>query len=477
MNRMGRRSRTKHSILLIALILGGTVMGLVQATSLAQSKPSHPSDAEVQTILQKRIDSEKQSIGIVVGLITPQGRKIISYGHLSQSDRRQPDGETVFEIGSVSKVFTALLLSDLVERGELKLTDPIAKFLPKSVHVPRRNGREITLIDLATHTSGLPRLPDNLNPKDIENPYADYTTQQLYEFLSKYQLTKDIGVEYEYSNLGFGLLGHLLTLNSGMDYETLVTTRIAQPLNMRSTKVQLSAEMKSRLATGHNEIGKPVKNWDIPALAGAGALHSTTDDLLNFLAANLGLTQSDLSAAMQRAQTVQRPTETPVLKIGLGWHIFQKYGSEIVWHNGGTGGYHSFIGFDKQQRSGVVVLSNSSNSIDDIGLHLLNNQFPLAKHEPSKKRTAIAMNPKLYDAYTGCYELTPDFILTITKVGDRLFAQATGQSIVELFPESETSFFTKAVDAQITFVKGQQGQVNQLILHQSGQNLPAKRIR
>lgn len=373
---------TRRSVLLIALVLGGAIIGLMQVRSLAQAKPpqSDRSDAAVQTILQRRIDQEKQSVGIIVGLITPQGRKIISHGRMAQSDPRKPDENTVFEIGSISKVFTALLLADLVERGELKLNDPISKFLPKSVKVPSRNGKEITLIDLATHTSGLPRLPDNLKPQDIENPYADYTVEQLYDFLSRYRLTRDMGTEYEYSNLGAGLLGHILSLKSGMDYETLVTTRIAQPLQMNSTKIQLSAEMKSRFARGHNEIGQPVKNWDLPTLAGAGGLRSTTHDLLNFLAANLGLTKSNLSSTMQRTQTIQRQTGTPDLAIGLGWHILKKYGTEIIWHNGGTGGYHSFMGFDKKKQLGVVVLSNSSNSIDDIGLHLLEKQFPLTKH-------------------------------------------------------------------------------------------------
>ncbi|MBW4441549.1 MAG: serine hydrolase [Plectolyngbya sp. WJT66-NPBG17] len=462
----------KHAVLLAALVLGGMVI-----LDQAKTSESNLSDATVQAILQKRIDQEKQSLGIVVGWIDPQGRKIISYGRMAQSDLRTPDGDTIFEIGSISKVFTALLLADGVKQGEVKLNDPISKFLPKSVKVPHRNGKEITLIDLATHTSGLPRLPDNLNSKDIENPYANYTIEQLYEFLSSYQLTREIGTKYEYSNLGFGLLGHILNLKSGMDYETLVTTRITQPLQMRSTKIQLSSEMRSRLATGHNEIGKPVKNWDIPTLSGAGALRSTTHDLLNFLAANLGLTQSTLFPAMQRTQNIQRQTGASDLGIGLGWHLYQKYGTEIVWHSGQTGGYHSFIGFDRKKQWGVVVLSNSSNSIDDIGLHLLKKQFPLEKHEPPKERKVIALNPKFYEAYVGRYELSPSFTLTITKAGDRLFAQATGQRIVELFPELETNFFIKEVDAQITFVKDQQGQVNQLILHQSGQNIPAKRIR
>ncbi|MEP0915725.1 serine hydrolase [Leptolyngbya sp. DQ-M1] len=469
----------KSSVPWIALALAGAGVGLMQLRSLAQAKlpQSDLSVDAVQLILQRRIDQEKQSLGIVVGLITPEGRKIVSHGRLAQSDSRKPDGNTVFEIGSISKVFTALLLADCVERGELRLSDPISRFLPKSVRVPHRNGKEITLIDLATHTSGLPRLPDNFNPQDPENPYADYTVEQLHEFLSRHQLTRDIGTKYEYSNLGFGLLGQILSLKSGMNYETLVTTRIAQPLKMESTQIQLSSELRSRLATGHTSTGQPTKSWDFPTLAGAGALRSTTQDLLDFLAANLDLIESNLVPAMQRTQVAQRPTGTPDLDIGLGWHIFRKYGREIVWHNGGTGGYRSFIGLDKKKRLGVVVLSNSSNSIDDIGLHLLEKQFPLMKHEPPKERKAIVVNPKLYEPYVGRYELSPNFILTITKEGDRLFAQATGQPMIELFPESETRFFTKEVDAQITFIKDQQGQVTQLILHQAGQDSAAKRLR
>ncbi|MER3432552.1 MAG: hypothetical protein C4288_03760 [Leptolyngbya sp. ERB_1_1] len=240
---------------------------------------------------------------------------------------------------------------------------------------------------------------------------------------------------------------------------------------MQSTKIQVSAEMRSRFAQGHNEVGQPIKNWDIPTLAGAGALRSTTHDLLNFLAANMGLTESSLFPAMQKMQTVQRQTDTPDLGMGLGWQVYRKYGTEIVWHNGITGGYHSFIGFNKKKQLGVVVLFNSSRNIDDIGLHLLEQQFPL------EERKAITVNPDLYDAYIGRYELSPEFILTITKAENRLFVQATGQQIIELFPESETDFFIKVVNAQITFVKDQQGQVNQLMLHQAGQTTPAKRIR
>ena len=178
-----------------------------------------PSDPEIEAILRERIDIGKQSVGIVVGLVDEKGPRIIRYGKVSRDSDRTVDGDTVFEIGSATKVFTGLLLADAVERGEMKLDDPISKYLPSSVKVPTRNGRQITLLDLATHTSGLPRLPDNLAPKDGNNPYADYTVEQMYAFLSGYTLPRDIGATYEYSNLGAGLLGHILALKAGTNYE------------------------------------------------------------------------------------------------------------------------------------------------------------------------------------------------------------------------------------------------------------------
>jgi serine-type D-Ala-D-Ala carboxypeptidase/endopeptidase len=340
-------------------------------TNLIVAAVSLPSETVVKTILQERIDKQKQSVGIVVGLINSQKSKIISYGQLSKTSSKKVNGDTIFEIGSISKVFTTLLLANMLERKQVNLKDPISKFLPKLVKAPTRNGKEITLFDLATHTSGLPRLPDNIEFKDIENPYAGYTIEQLYSFLSNYQLPRDIGAKYEYSNLGMGLLGHILTLIAGMDYEKLVVTSISKPLKMNSTQIKIPEEMRPRFATGHNQKLEAVKYWDIPTLTGAGALRSTVNDLLKFIAANLGLKKSSLSPAMQLTQQVLYKTDVPNLSMGLGWHISNINNKQIIWHNGGTGGFHSFIGFDKNKHIGVVVLSNSMNDIDDIGLYLL----------------------------------------------------------------------------------------------------------
>lgn len=461
--------RTLRLIAVIALI------GVAVGQHVPAPSPVLPPDSEIRQMLVDRIDVQHQSVGIVVGMIGPEGRRVISYGHLAKGDTRTLNGDTVFEIGSVTKVFTSLLLANMVEHGQVALDDPVSKFLPPHVKMPQRNGRSIALVDLSTHTSGLPRLPPNLHPADAENPYADYTIDQLYQFLSSYQLTRDIGSRYEYSNLGGGLLGHILARRAGKDYETLVRNEICNPLGMKSTAVTLTPGMKARLAVGHNQALEPVENWDVGVLVGAGGLRSTANDLLSFLAANIGYTKSPLQAAMSRMLKTRRPTGVPDLEIALGWHIFTNHGKEIIWHNGGTGGYRSFIGFDPQTRIGVVALSNTSTAtgVDDIGHHLLDASFPLAK--APKEHKEVKVDPKLFEGYVGTYQLAPAFALTVTREADRLFVQATGQPKFEIFPEGDRDYFLKVVDAQITFITGSAGRATELVLHQNGLDQHAKR--
>ena len=446
----------------------------------ARAQSSHvASDAEIRQILVDRIDTQKQSVGIVVGVIEPAGRRVVAYGHPAANDPRPLNGDTLYEIGSITKVFTSLLLADAVERGEVALTDPVAKFLPATVKVPERGGRPITLVDLSTHTSGLPRMPTNFAPKDAANPFADYSLESLYAFLSGYQLTRDIGTEYEYSNLGGGLLGHALSRRAGTDYEALVRARITAPLGMPNTAIALSPAMRSRLAVGHSPTLQPVANWDLPTLAGAGALRSTTHDLLTFLAANLGYTSPPLAPAMASMLKVRRPTASPNLAIALGWHVLSAHGKEIVWHNGGTAGYRTFVGFDRNARIGIVVLSNAGTPAgpDDIGRHLLDAESPLlAPQTAPKSRTEIAVDPGIYDGYVGRYQLAPSSILTVTKTDNRLFAQLTGQPSFEVFPESAKEYFYKVVDAQLTFDVDSGGKATAVVLHQNGANVRAPRI-
>jgi CubicO group peptidase (beta-lactamase class C family) len=364
----------------------------------------------------------------------------------------------------------------MVQRGEVSLTDPVSKYLPPNVKMPERGGKKITLIDLATHTSGLPRLPSNFNPKDPANPYADYTVAQLYEFLPTVLLTRDIGSRYEYSNLGGGLLGHVLARRAGTDYETLVRTRILEPLAMKSTAITLSKAMKDRLAIGHNAALQPVSNWDIATLTGAGALRSTANDLLTFLAANIGIDKSPLAPSMAAMIAAHRPTGTPNLEIALGWHIWTRDGHEIICHGGATGGYRTWIGFEPKSRTGVVVLSNTATDAgaDDIGLHLLDPAFPVL--QPPKQRQEVKVDAAVLEKYTGRYQLAPEFIITVTREGDQLYAQATNQPRAEIFAESEREFFYKVVDAQLTFVVDDTGRATSIVLHQNGNNTPGNLI-
>lgn len=307
--------------------------------------------------------------GIVVGIVSPCGREVYAYGSKTTEGGGAVDEKTLFEIGSIGKPFTALLLADMVERGELSFNDPIDEFLPDSLKVPVYNEHSIRLIDLATHTSGLPVIPDNLAPADENNPYADYTIEQMYSALVRSSLRRNPGEQYEYSNLGPGLLGHILSLVSGKSYEELVVERITDELGMPDTRVTLTPEQQSRLAKGYRD-GDAIPLWDNPTLAGAGALRSTVHDMLTFLAANLGLQESRLFEAMQVTH-LPRYGVNETMQVGLAWHIRDLDDLQIIEHHGATGGYWGFAGFIKDQQIGVVVLTNTFQDIDPIGLDLL----------------------------------------------------------------------------------------------------------
>ena len=263
-------------------------------------------DPEIRGILADRIDKYRQSVGIVVGLIEPQGGRVIAYGKLDQADGRPLNGDTVYEIASITKLFTSLALAEMVQRGDVKLTDPVAKYLTW-IKVPERDGHQITLEDLATHTSGLPREPSSLKPRSVYDPWADYSFEDLAEFLSSYQLSRDPGGRFEYSNLGVALLGTALARRADLNYEALIRKLITGPLSMASTTVTPTQEMSSRLSTGHNYLLEPVSGTKANIFAPAGALRSTVNDLLKFLSAVLGYTQTPLAPAIRVTLDVHRP--------------------------------------------------------------------------------------------------------------------------------------------------------------------------
>lgn len=358
----------RHFIFLFFLVLS--------SASIAQEK-TLPQD--VLSNIKQRIDANRNP-SIVVGIIDKDGPRYYSFG-VTKENGKQVNEHSIYEIGSISKVFTATLLANSVLKGELSLDDPIEKFLPDSVNVPMYEGQHITLGNLSDHTSSLPRMPDNFQPADPANPYADYSVKQMYDFLSSYELLRPIGSQYEYSNLAVGLLGHILGLHAGKSYEELMIKTIAGPLDMNETKIELNGAMKKNLAIGH-VMGTPVSNWDLPTLAGAGAIRSSIHDMLIFLAAEMGLTSTPLVKAMELTQQV-RHDKANGNSLGLGWHIAPGSEHKIFWHNGGTGGYRTFIGFIKETGTGVAVFTNSDVGVDDIGFHLLDPERKLKDVEPS----------------------------------------------------------------------------------------------
>jgi D-alanyl-D-alanine-carboxypeptidase/D-alanyl-D-alanine-endopeptidase len=364
------------------------VCALALVTAPASAQAPFPPDSKVQVLLQQLVNSHGVR-GIVVGLLDENGtRRVISHGDPGPG-ARPLDGESVFEIGSMTKVFTGILLADMVRRGQVELTDPVADLLPRDVRVPERNGKPITLLDLTTHFSGLPMNPTNRAPVEMhENPYAGYTVSRMYEFLSTYELPRDPGDAIEYSNIGVALLGHALSLRAGTTYERLVSDRILQPLGMTHTAVTFTPWMRDHLVRGHDRAGGPAANWDLSALAGMGGLSSTANDMLTFAAANLSSADTGLTLAMRLAHRGLRQAKgfaypgIPIAfnegRIGFNWFNSRPGERRITWTVGLTGGYSSLLGLDIEARRAVVVLTNTGlNNVDYLAFHLLDPTVPL----------------------------------------------------------------------------------------------------
>lgn len=448
---------------------------LANAGAQTVPPPAIPSDADIQANLADRVPDQNAGVGIVVGIIGPTGRRVIASGNTGTNDSRPVSGDTVFAIGGITKVFTALLLADMAQRHELALADPISKYLPKNIQL-RESVRRITLQDLATHTSGLPRDPTNVDAQDARNAYAEYSPPQLYQFLSGLRLRAAGPATAEYSNVGYGLLGHLLALRARSSYAALVRTRISTPLGMKSTGVNLSPTNNALWAPAHDPQQQPLPDLEFDVLSGAGAMRSTANDLLTLLAGELAYSNSPLSSAMASMLKIRRPTETREFENGLGWQVSRVYGREIVQKDGVTlgGDYASFVAFDPNARVGVVVLANAyaPNGVSDIGLHVLDPRFPLR----GMHQREIAVEPARLDAYVGRYRLSPNVVITVTRNGSRLFAQMTGQPQYEIFPAGGHSFFYKSFDAQLVFETDATGRALSVMTYYGRKSSRAERI-
>ena len=362
--------------------------------SYAQTPPQvmPPTDDQVLTILQQRID-KNAARGIAVVLLDPDGSvRFLSKGQSGNPARPQIDADTLFEIGSITKVFTSTVLAQRVAQGDLELDTRLDEVMGAKPAWANPGVGAVTLRQLATHTSGLPRLPLDANflggmVRSLHNPYANYSEADMWTYVRQLPLEVKLDRPVAYSNLGVGLLGQALASLDKMSYSDMVTARILAPLGMTATGTGLSTDRVQFMAQGHNASLLPVPLWDLPSMPGAGALRSSTRDMARFLQAHMQGTLAGASAS-HSAQVRIDDTQS----VALGWFIEQRHGEEIHWHNGGTGGFSTFAGFNLKSGKGVVVLSNVSQGVDDIGLHLLSQKFPIKDDPRSANLTAIVIS-------------------------------------------------------------------------------------
>jgi CubicO group peptidase (beta-lactamase class C family) len=412
--------------------------------------PELPSDAQVQELLRSRIETQRRAIGITAGIVSSGEQRLIPFGRLNQTESRQCRADTIFELASVTKVFTALLLADMVQRREVNLHDPLVSHLPESVTIPERGGRQITLLDIATHTSGLPYWPGNLPQADQpggQEALMRYTSDDLHEFLRTYSLPRDIGSRWEYSNVGYVLLGEALAHRTGLDFATLIRTRITGPLGMKDTDVAWSQTQRRRAATGHDTTLAAVMEQRAQFLAAAGGLHSSAEDMVRLLTALLHPRWSRLGAAFSTALAQRRPAEAAESDQTLGWLMRSTTDGEVALMLGGSYGFASAVAIDPVRRWGVVILSNSIEPVADLAMRVLRPGASAAA--PAGNRAEIQLDPGSLQGYAGRYQSEAGLAFDVILEAGRLAIRFPGATPA-LRARTATEFFTDG-GAEVTF--------------------------
>lgn len=383
----------------------------VQKDFISQSNPENTTEnfrisEELKNSIEDLVsNSNSTNAAVVLGYVDPNGMQFYGYGNISGSPNTTVNQNTIFGIGSITKVFTTILLADMVNDGLIKLDDPLQKYLPSNVTVPKYDVQNMTLENLATHTAGLPEFPDNFCKDYMDNFDVNRTTEyrlgiiectqgyspyELYQSLSNISISTEFGSKFGYSSYGTGLLGNILSIKSNMSYDDLLEKRILSVLGMVNTSITLTDEQKSNLAVGHIN-GDELPMWNLaPVIAPSGGIYSTANDMLKFVSANIGLIKTKLDTAMQESHFIRHyngflgPNNVQVsdnnsgegFYVGLGWMINTNYGSEVVWHNGITAdGYNSIIAFNPSTHKGIVLLASADHKdIDVANIGLLHKE-------------------------------------------------------------------------------------------------------
>jgi len=416
---------------------------LFSAVLLCASPAIAISNDELKATLSQRFEGDRTGACIAAGVID-DGAIATAWFCADPKAQRPYDEHTAFEIGSITKTMTAALLAETIARGEVTLDDPIARLLPPGTRVPSFNGHDITIGHIVTHTSGLPVVSARVRPADINNPYADVTERDLLDALAATRLTREPGSTWEYSNFAVIVLSYALAKRSGKDYETLLRERLLGPLGMSETYVA-KRPPQVHLAQGHLSNGLPAIPWDFhPDMAGVGGVRATLPDMLRYFEGELGTRDSAITPALARTQ--EQVADIGGHRMGMNWILTTVNGHALVLHEGGTGGYSSFAGFDRAAKRAVVLLSDTAltslGGLGQLGLHLL---------DPSRSvgapRIVATADSGLIDALAGKYRLQGGLGIELRHKDGALAIQADGQPEFEMGYDSAGDFYQLKFDA------------------------------
>lgn len=411
---------------------------------------------DFEKYIEKRMAVERIP-GMSIALIGSDGSVTFdNYGTLGLDNAEPVNEHTIYESGSITKTFSSGLLRILMDQHNISPDTPLREVFGEDISIPSKEGNDITLEHLMMHTSGLPRLPGNLSPADMNDPYNEYTPEMLFEFLSSYELPRNPGEEFEYSNYAYMVLGQALQVISGKTYDQLLEEWYFSKLDMSSTGRFLSDSLRLAQPT---TSGLPAKRWHSEHVPGFGGILSTTHDLANYVKLQLGYLDHPKGVLLQKNIETLKNLDG-AFNISYAWIVATAFEDTVAFHGGGTGGFRTFAGYSPVSGRGAVVMSNGTNDVQDIGRHLINDQFSLAAIID-----VVEMTPEQLQMFTGVYvsETLPQ--MTITVNGDLLMAELAGQPALPVIPIGETVFYNDRVEARLEFSIGE-GTVTGFVLKQ-----------
>lgn len=428
---------------------------------------------QLDELVQPYLENKK-FFAASVGIVRKGKVYTRSYGQMSETDQTKPDANTIYEIGSISKVFTGILLADAVERKQVKLDQTLGALVSGLSDSNEEIAKSITLQHLSQHMSGLPRMPGNMSIKDFNNPFDGYDRKRLLDYLKTANTMSPPGEKHAYSNLGVGLLGDLLSQQSERSYEQLLAERIFKPLEMQDASLEVPDEKMKRFAPPHNATLMKDHCWDFDSLAGCGAIRGSVNDMAKFMKANINPPDNEIGNAINLAWKKSLDATKQHSAMGLGWMIAAD--GSTRWHNGRTGGYQAMMLVSRQLKTGVVLLSNTAGSeIDPLAESIFQMAVGMSV-KPRQFVKEVDVDEKFVQRLVGKYRLAKGVIIDVTAKGNRMTAQITGQQALSIVPEQDTVWRYELVEAKLVFDVPDQGPATKVTLKQDGRNMVSPRI-